>query len=112
MGSNIYKYNLSETAETDIDEAIDYIIFKLKNPDAVKSLFDEIIRKIQDICNIPGIGHIVKNEFEQRNDVRWLPVHNYIIYYVINDSDQMINIVRFVSARRDKHLIISSIIEG
>ena len=75
-----------------------------------KSLYDQLIKIIQHLCEMPRIGHIVDNEFDRRDDVRWLPIDNYILYYVIDDEEKIINVLRVVSARRDQHLIISSII--
>lgn len=111
MVSNSFTYRLSITAEADIDEIIDYIALILKNPIAAKSLYDQLIKILQHLCEMPKIGHIVENEFDRRDDVRWLPINNYILYYVVNNEDRIINVLRVVSARRDQHLIINSIIK-
>lgn len=111
MVSNNFAYRLSVTAESDIDEIVGYIALKLKNSVAAKSIYDELMKKLQNLCDMPKIGHIVDNELNRRDDVRWLPVNNYILYYVIDDEDKMINVLRVVSARRDQRLIISSMID-
>ena len=111
MVSNSFTYRLSNTADADIDEIIDYIALVLKNPIAAKSLYDQLIKIIQHLCEMPRIGHIVDNEFDRRDDVRWLPIDNYILYYVIDDEEKIINVLRIVSARRDQHMILSSIIK-
>lgn len=109
MGSNKFTYRLSETAESDIDEIIKYIAVDLENPDAAQSLLDDMIKKIEYLCEMPNIGHIVDNDLLQRNDVRRILVHSYILYYIIEESEKKINIVRVSYGRRDQALIISSI---
>ena len=111
MVSNSFAYRLSVTAESDIDEIVGYIALKLKNSVAAKSLYDELIKKLQYLCDMPKIGHIVDNELNRRDDVRWLPVNNYILYYVINDEDRIINVLRVVSARRNQRLITNSLVD-
>lgn len=86
MVSNSFTYRLSNTAEADLDEIIGYIALLLKNPIAAKSLYDQLIKTLQHLCEMPKIGHIVDNEFDRRDDVRWLPINNYILYYYIMSS--------------------------
>ena len=42
MASDCYNYVLTESAEADIDEALDYIANELVNPDAASAFADEL----------------------------------------------------------------------
>ena len=45
MASDRYNYVLTESAEADIDEALDYIANELVNPDAASAFADELEEK-------------------------------------------------------------------
>ena len=45
MASDCYNYVLTESAEADIDEALDYIANELVNPDAASASADELEEK-------------------------------------------------------------------
>ena len=45
MASDCYNYVLTESAEADIDEALDYIANELVNPDAASAFADELEEK-------------------------------------------------------------------
>ena len=45
MASDCYNYVLTESAEADIDEALDYIANELVNPDAASDFADELEEK-------------------------------------------------------------------
>ena len=45
MASDCYNYVLTESAEADIDEALDYITNELVNPDAASAFADELEEK-------------------------------------------------------------------
>ena len=53
MASDRYNYVLTESAEADIDEAFDYIVGDLVNPDAASAFADELEEKLEEICKTP-----------------------------------------------------------
>ena len=108
MDSNKFSYRLSNAAESDIDEIITYIAEDLGNPDAAQSFIDEMIKRIEDLCEMPRIGNIVENDLIHRNNIRRILVHNHILYYFIDDQNRIINVMRVVYNRRDQFVILSS----
>ena len=110
MGSEIYIYQIIADAENDIDEIVKHISVVLSNPEAAEKFLTDLEQKLEQLCEMPKMGKIVENEFNKRKDFRRVIINNYDLYYFINDEDRIINVLRVVSARRDQHLIISSII--
>ncbi len=106
MASKNYEYFFTESAETDIDLALSYLSDTLNNPDAASDLVDELEEQLDIICKRPETGKIVENEFLKRNDVWRFLVKNYIAYYLIDDKNQMIIILRFVYSGRDQDKIV------
>ena len=66
MASEKYDFELTETAENDIDDTYTYIIKTLCNPDAASNLADELETQIEKICKRPETGGLVENDFLRR----------------------------------------------
>ena len=84
MASRKYGYVLTEIAEADIDDTFEYIAEELSNPDAASGFADELEKKIDEICN-------------------------YICYYIVDDEERNIVILRLVYGKRDQCKILKSI---
>ena len=109
MKAKGYGFVLTQTAENDIDLAFSYISETLGNPDAVSDLADELEEQIDKICNYPKTGRLVENDFLRRSDVRRALVKSYIIYYLIDDRNNNIVILRFVYSGRNQDEIINDL---
>ena len=107
MASKGYDFVLTETAETDIDDAFMYISETLGNPDAASDLADGLEKQIDKICKQPLTGKLVENDYLRRQDVRRFLVDNYIAYYIIDEDNEVIVILRFVYGGRDQDKIVS-----
>ena len=108
MAFKTYNYDFTEIAESDIDEAISYIQEELSNPEAAESFVDELEKELEDICKNPKNGRIVENEFLKRDDVRRFLVKNYIAYYLIDNENNRIVILRVVYGKRDQGQIVKN----
>ncbi|MBR5336503.1 MAG: type II toxin-antitoxin system RelE/ParE family toxin [Lachnospiraceae bacterium] len=109
MAFEKYGYDLTEIAETDIDAIFEYIVSELSNEKAASDFADEFEEKIEKICKAPKTGRIVENEYLKRDDVRRFLVGNYVAYYVIDENNQRIVILRVVYGKRDQNLVLKDI---
>ena len=109
MASDRYNYVLTESAEADIDEALDYIAGEQVNPDAASAFADELEEKLEEICKTPKAGCPVHNPYLKRDDVRRVLVKNYIAYYLIDEEEENIVVLRVVYSRRDQDKILKTI---
>lgn len=85
MASERYSYVLTEIAETDVEEILDYIAYELSNPQAASDFADALDEKLEEICLTPKAGRPVHNPYLKRDDVRRVLVKNYIAYYLTLD---------------------------
>jgi plasmid stabilization system protein ParE len=108
MASKIYAYVLTETAEADIDEALEYIAVDLSHPDAASSFADELEEKLGELCKAPKTGRLVENEYLKRDDVRRILVGNFIAYYLIDEDNGHIVVLRVVYGKRSAFLKYST----
>ena len=109
MASDRYTYVLTESAETDVDEAFDYIANELVNPEAASAFADELEEKLEEICKTPKAGRPVHNPYLKRDDIRRILVKNYIAYYLIDEEAAKIVVLRVVYNRRDQDKLLKSL---
>ena len=109
MASERYNYVLTESAEADVDEAFDYIANELVNPDAASAFADELEEKLEEICKAPKTGRPVHNPYLKRDDVRRVLVKNYIAYYLIDEEEENIVVLRVVYSRRGQDKVLKTI---
>ena len=106
MASRGYDYALTESAEHDLDYILGYISEELGNPDAASDLADEFEEQLEIICKRPLIGKLVENDYLKKSDIRRFLVKSYIAYYIIDEENERIVILRFVYSGRDQDKIV------
>ena len=109
MVSDRYNYVLTESAEADVDEAFDYIANELLNPDAASAFADELEKKLEEICKTPKAGRLVHNPYLKRDDIRRVLVKNYIAYYLVDEDEAKIVVLRIIYNRRDQDKLMKHI---
>ena len=82
MASKRFTWLLTEIAEADVDDILDYIANTLVNPNAATAFADELEERLEEVCKAPKTGRLVENEFLKMEDVRRILVKNYIVYYI------------------------------
>jgi toxin ParE1/3/4 len=93
-----YQINLTEAAEQDLTEIVDYIADE--NPSAALKAAIRIEKNILKLENFPLIGVVPRIRRLARKGYRILIVDDYLVFYVIVNSE-MIEIRRVLSGKRD-----------
>lgn len=109
MASERYSYVLTEIAETDVEEILDYIAYELSNPQAASDFADALDEKLEEIRLTPKAGRPVHNPYLKRDDVRRVLVKNYIAYYLIDRKAEKIVVLRIVYNGRDQDKLLDTI---
>ena len=109
MAYDQYSYVLTETAESDLDEILDYIANELMNPDAASFFADAFDEVMEEICRAPKTGRLVSNPYLKRSDVRRVLVKNYIAFYLLDDDREQIVVLRVVYSKRDLNEILKDL---
>lgn len=108
MGSE-YSYWLTDIAQDDFDNIIGYIVIKLSSPQAASSFADEMEGAMDELCRIPLKGSPVENPFLLHKGVRSIAVKQYIIYYLPDDEEKKIIILRISHSLQDQDRILRNI---
>ena len=87
-------------SESDVNQAIDYIIGEFDDKGAAKKLYDGILQAIERIRLFPESGELVDNKLIKNRNVRKVLVGNYIMFYLFDHVNSTIVILRFVYGKR------------
>jgi toxin ParE1/3/4 len=92
------KYNLKFTlkASEDLEEIYIYISEKLFDNTAATSLLESIESNIMRLERFPYSSNLVLNEVLKNKGYRKLIVDNYIVFYLINEVDKQVIIMRIL----------------
>lgn len=94
-----YTINLTAPALLDIQKALTYITLNLQNKTAADNLYITINSKINNLPNFPNKYPLVTDPKLLYQQIRYIPVDNYLIFYSVNESEQKIQILRFLYAK-------------
>lgn len=107
-GKNIiceYKFQLTQTAETDLDDILGYMTNELANPIAAASFFHQLQDKIRETCQFPHSGSEIDNEYLPWSAIRFQVVGSYLFYYEADHINKAIIILRIVYGPRNQEKI-------
>ena len=104
-----YSYLFSEKAETDLNDIIRYIAITLSNPAAASDFIDRLLAVIDDACLFPQSGMLSETEFIPDMGIRKKPAGNYIVYYLPDETNNTITILRILYSRRNLSEIMAEI---
>lgn len=94
-----YTINLTAPALLDIQKALTYITLNLQNKTAADNLYITINSKINNLPNFPNKYPHVNDPKLLYQQICYIPVDNYLIFYSVNESEQQIQILRFLYAK-------------
>lgn len=89
-----YIVEVSESANIDLENIISYIKHDLKEniiADKYKLLFKQAIKRLEDVA---GSMPILNQEITGHRNIRKLNVRKYIIFYIVDDENNKVFVVR------------------
>ena len=104
-----WDYRLTEKADADLDDVVQYIAVELANPKAASDFVDKLQSAIEEARSFPESGSLVINEYLPDTEVRKKLVENYILYYLPDSEKKTIFVLRIVYGRRNMDEILRQI---
>ncbi len=101
-----YSYELTLVATLDYEDIMSYITDELCNPIAAADLADDMEEKLDELCTTPYMGALVGNPALLRQDIRFITVKHYIIYYILNANRQKIVVIRIGHFLQDQEKLL------
>lgn len=96
-----YKIEITEPAENDLRSIGLYISRELLQPDTAKRVVTEIGEAILKLEELPLRNGWVSDKRLSIKGIRRIIIDNYIVFYVANEQNRLVTIVRILYNRRD-----------
>lgn len=100
------KLHYSPEALNDLDEAWEYIMMDLGNPDAAENVVNRIMDTIDRLVDFAELGALLSSVTDVETDYRFLLSENYMIFYRLEETDVYID--RILYGKRDYLRILLS----
>ena len=96
-----YIVEVSESANSDLENIISYIKHDLKEniiADKYKLLFKQALKRLEDVA---GSMPVLSEELTGYKNIRKLNVRKYVLFYIVNDENNKVFVVRIGHALMD-----------
>ena len=92
----MYKVVYLPTAREQLSDAAIYIATELSAPDAANDLLDEVDLQVTKLSEFPYRHPVYPTLYAMKHDIRYFPVKNYIVFYVVKEEQKTVEIWRFL----------------
>lgn len=106
MESEEYSLKFTPKAAEDLDVIYGYITNNLFALDAAEKLMDKIENSIRRLKDFPYSCSFVLDEPLKRRGYRKLIVDNYIVFYLVNEQESQVIIMRILYGASNYHAIL------
>lgn len=96
----MYKVVYLPTARRQMEEAVAYIAEELCAPDAADDLLDAVDEAVRALSEMPYRHALYPLLFAMKREIRFVPVRNYNLFYVVNEDQKTVEIWRFIHQLR------------
>ncbi|MBR1561139.1 MAG: type II toxin-antitoxin system RelE/ParE family toxin [Clostridia bacterium] len=97
----MYEVIYLPTALRQLEEIVDYITFELNAPDAALDFIDAVEAAANSLSEMPYRHPVYRTRFAVLEEIRWLPVKRYNIYYKVFEREKVVEIRRVLHQLRD-----------
>ena len=94
-----YSVVISETAENDLDEVVEYLSNFSSN--IARRYYDEIMVKALSLAFMPQRCPFVQDDALRERGYRWLFVRNYTVFFVIDEVNNLVDIRAIMYSGRE-----------
>ena len=88
-------------ARQDLRDIYEYIALELLTPETAAGQTQRIMKMIRSLEEMPMRNHLYGEEPWHSRGIRFLPVDNYLIFYLPEEPQNTVNIVRIMYGGRD-----------
>jgi plasmid stabilization system protein ParE len=97
----MYSLAYSKLIRGDIRSSYDYIKEKLEAPKAAENLIIEMINKLHYLKETPFAKPLVQDSYLASFGMRSMKIKNYVLYYIVDEENNKVNMIRFLYGKRD-----------
>lgn len=97
----IYNVFYSAEARNDLRGIYEYIAYKLLEPKIAASQTKRIMEAVCSLKEMPMRHRLYEEEPWRTYGLRFMPVDNYLIFYLVNETTKVVNIIRVIYGGRN-----------
>lgn len=97
----IYKTEITERAITDIKGITSYIAKELLEPRTAEKMLEKFEVGIASLSQMPTRNSLIGDEELAHKGIRRLFVDNYVIFYIIEEREFKVTVIRVLYGKRD-----------
>ncbi|MBR6710820.1 MAG: type II toxin-antitoxin system RelE/ParE family toxin [Selenomonadaceae bacterium] len=97
----MYEIIYLPTARKQLEDIVDYIAAELAAPDTAFDFIDEVDKAIKSLAEMPYRHSIYHTSFAVLEEVRWISVKNYNVFYKVFEEDKTVEIRRVLLQLQD-----------
>ena len=99
MEKNDYSLKITKKAYNDLDNIYSYIVSEFDDENSAQNLLNKIEEKIIKLKQFPLSGSVVADQVLQNKGYRKLIINKYVAFYLVNEEEKEVVIMRFLSGR-------------
>ena len=92
----MYKVVYLPTARRQLEDVVMYIAVDLYAPDSAMNFADEVDEAVQKLKEMPYRFPLYHTLYAMKHEIRFFPVKNYNVYYVVNEETKTVEIWRIL----------------
>ena len=90
----MYEIIYLPTARKQLEDIVDYIAVELAAPDAALDFIEEVGKATKSLAEMPYRHPIYHTSFALLEEVRWISVKNYNMFYKVFEEEKTVEIRR------------------
>lgn len=95
-----YKVIYTQKALADLDSVASYINLKLCNISASNCIVENFFSEGDSLVAFPTRYPLCNDAFLRAWGIRFVPVKNYLLFYVVREDEGTVYVIRFLYAKR------------
>lgn len=95
-----YKIIYTQKALADLDAVASYIKLKLCNISASDRIIENFFGEGDSLASFPTRYPLCNDAFLRAWGIRFVPVKNYLLFYVVREDESAVYVIRFLYAKR------------
>lgn len=97
----IFDVSYSEEARQDLRDIYEYIAYELLAPETAAGQTERIMKAVRSLEQMPMRQRLYEEEPWHSHGVRVLPVDNYLVFYLPDETNAAVRIIRIMYGGRD-----------
>lgn len=108
----MYKIIYTQKALADLDRVSDYINLKLCNISAAEHIVENFFSEGDSLAVFPTRYPLCNDEVLHTWGIRFVPVKNYLLFYVVREAEHKVFVIRFLYSKRNWQKLLREYVEN